>query len=178
VTSAASYVGTALDKTDGGRRKMAAQKGRLMKKLVIAAVLSLLVAASGAWAQGKSGGAPGGGAPGVGGGSPFPSPTPAPSPAPMPITPSTPIGGAPGGSSFGTPSVATDPLSAPTTPLAPGAGSAPPVDRFRELHGHAHAHLCKDKGCEQYCEGRERSAGADKRPTFVRQCRAYCMEKC
>jgi hypothetical protein len=148
-----------------------------MKTIVLVAVLSL-VAASGAWAQGKSGGAPGGGPPGLGG-SPFPSPTPSPAPTPMPaITPSTPIGGASGGSTFGTPAVATDPLSTPATPLVPAAGSAPPPDRFRELHGHVHAHLCKARGCEQYCDGRESAVGADRRDTFVKQCRSYCMEKC
>lgn len=85
----------------------------------------------------------------------------------------TPSSGGPG---FGTPAV--DPLSTPSTPITPAAGSAPPPDRFRELHGHAHAHLCKAKGCEQYCDGRERAVGAGKRDTFVLQCRTYCMEKC
>jgi hypothetical protein len=38
--------------------------------------------------------------------------------------------------------------------------------------------LCKAKGCEQYCDGRESAVGADKRQTFVNQCRTYCTEKC
>jgi hypothetical protein len=161
---------------------MAAQKreGR-MKRTTAAAILLRAIAASGAWAQGKGGGAPGGPPGPGGGGSAFPSPTPTPAPTPITtpgVTPSAPIGGASGGSGFGTPAVATDPLSAPATPIAPGAGSAPPVDRYRELHGHARAHLCKDKGFEQYCDGRERGAGADKRAAFVGQCRSYCMEKC
>jgi hypothetical protein len=147
----------------------------------LAALVSLVFAVlvcAGAWAQGNSAGkGGGGGGPPSVGGSPFPSPTPTPTPT---ITPSTPIG-APsgGGATFGTPgAVALDPLSTPSTPATPAAGSPPPPDRYRELHGHAHARLCKSKGCEQYCDGRERAIGADKRELFVKQCRSYCMEKC
>lgn len=154
-----------------------------MKTFTLGAILSLAMLVSGAaLAQGnsgKGGGGGGGGPPSFGGGSPFPStPTVTPTaPAPMPSSPTmtTPIGGSTGGGSgFGTPAV--DPLSTPSTPLA--AGTPPPVDRYRELHGHAHAHLCKAKGCDQYCDGRERAVAADKRDTFTKQCRSYCMEKC
>jgi hypothetical protein len=159
-----------------------------MKLFALPLVVALACAVSGgAWAQGnsgKGGGAPGG-PPGLGG---FPSPTPAPAPAPAPapvttptFTPSTPMStpiGAPSGGGAGRTAVGTDPLSTPATPLTPAAGSAPPPDRYRELHGHVHAHLCKAKGCEQYCDGRESAMGADKREVFVKQCRSYCMEKC
>jgi hypothetical protein len=146
------------------------------------AALALGLASGGAWAQGHKGGGGGGGGGSPFGGSPFPSTpstpsTPTVTPSTPSSVPSTPIGSSSGGGSPGaglTP-VAADPLS---TPIAPGAGTPPPVDRFRELHGHAHAHLCKATGCEQYCDGRERAIAADKRENFVKQCRSYCMEKC
>ena len=142
----------------------------------IASLLACLLIALPAWAQGKGGAGPGGGGPGGGapGGSPFGGSTGSTTVTPSVPSMSTPAAiSAPGGTpTSGSGGVALDPLS------TPAAGSPPPVDRYRELHGHAHLHLCKAQGCDQYCDGRERAMGADKRETFVKQCRSYCLEKC
>lgn len=92
----------------------------------------------------------------------------------------------------------TPPQAAPTAPraaapAAPAAavpaasqaaraasGGGDPPDRFREDHGHVHAHLCDKQKCDTYCEAKEENVWANERSFMLakRECMQYCRQDC